>query len=191
MAWPKGRSRKQVIETSDGSTPEVEKPVAKKSFSKGSRWTMKAGNNWETASSEEANIDRFHIPKGRFPEEMDLQWCTETIFGQELPQRMAGFQRAGWTPVHTSDFDNMYKGQFTAADYDGYIKQDGMVLCARPIQDSIRARKREEAKARQVIALKEQAFTGGGMDASGADHPSAKQFNHIRRSVERIDIPKD
>lgn len=172
MAWPKGVSRKK---------PEAEKPP---------QWTMKAGNNWDGAVLEDDLPDRFHIPRDQFPEGMDLQWVTETVFGQNM-QRLAKFEKGGWTPVHASDFDGRFDGIWTPKGSDEYVKEGGVVLCARPIEISLERKRQEKNAAIQQVRMKEQAFLAGGIDASGANHPSATKFNHISRTIERIDVPKD
>lgn len=214
MGWPRGRPRgprktippevmvttEEAIAASAAVNEKFEEVVAqmapkvapKKTGSK-PKWTMKAGGNWEDGDLQFAGDmpDELHIPRDMIPEGMTLQWCTESVWGQELPQRMAAFARAGWTPVHPSDFDARFDGRWTPRGSDEYIRKGGLVLCARPAYISEKARKRQELEARQSLALKEQAFMGGEMNASGADHPTARKFNHITRTVERIDIPKD
>jgi hypothetical protein len=151
---------------------------------------MKAGNNWDGAVMEEELPDRFHIPRDQFPEGMDLQWVTETVFGQNM-QRLTKFEKGGWTPVHSTDFDGRFDGIWTPKGSDEYIKEGGVVLCARPIEISLERKRQEKNAAIQQIRMKEQAFLAGGIDASGANHPSATKFNHISRTFERIDVPKD
>ncbi len=202
MAWPKGTPRKKPETAFPGpidieatvEAPEVQAspPVRAAPKTAGKpQWTMKAGNNWDGAVYEEDLPDRFHIPKDQFPEGMDLQWVTETVFGQNM-QRLNKFEKAGWTPVYTSDFDGKFDdGRYVPKGSDEIIKEGGVVLCARPLSISLERKRQEVAKAKGEIQMKEQAFLGGGIDASGANHPSAKQFNHISRSRERISIPED
>jgi hypothetical protein len=154
------------------------------------KWQMKAGSNWDNAVYTEENPDQFNIPKGDFPEGMDMQWCTETVFGQDVG-RLPKFQRSGWTPVHASDFDGRFDGKWTAKGADEYIRKDGLVLCARPMEISIAARVRQAKAAKEQLALKAEAFTGGQISATGANHPTALATNKISRSIERIDIPTE
>jgi hypothetical protein len=52
---------------------------------------MKAKPNWEDVEDipfEEAP-DKLRIAKELIPEGMDLQWVTDSVFGQPTPQRRA------------------------------------------------------------------------------------------------------
>lgn len=195
MGWPRGKPRKKLDEVDGPSiVPEAdhrESTEAPERFTKSQKkaWRMVAGNNWDSAVEGEENPDRYHIPKDMFPAGMDLQWCTQTIYGQEMTQRINGFFRTGWTPVHKDDFD----GQFAAypTDNSGFVKVDGMALCARPLELSIKARNRDKRRAEEQIQLKEAAFKGGEIPATGANHPSALATNRISRTMERIEVPKD
>lgn len=159
---------------------------------KGSRWTMKAGNRWEDGNDNaDTGPDRLHINKEDIPEGMDLMWVTSAIFGQEVPQHRAQFERKGWTPVHGEDFDGCYDGKFTPKGAKGEIGVDGLVLMARPIELTKKAKQREYAAAREQVRIKEQALRGGDMPVSGADHPSAIGSNRINRSYERLAIPEE
>lgn len=200
MGWEKGRPRKPetafpgpvVLETeAEASELTNAAPVRATPKTAGKpQWTMKAGNNWDGAVLEDNLPDRFHVPRDQFPEGMDLQWVTESVFGQNM-QRLQKFEKAGWTPVHASDFNGRFDGIWTTKGADEYVKDGGVILCARPLEISLERKNQEKKAAVEQIRLKEQAFMGGGIDASGADHPSARQFNHISRSRERIDVPKD
>lgn len=186
MGWPKGKPRgpRKKVEPEEGEAATSVEPKGKQ------KWTMRAGNNWDTASEAEENPDRYHIPKELFPEGMDLQWITQTVYGQDMPQAVNAYFRTGWTPIHADDFDGRF-GKMFPQDSSGYIKLDGMILCARPLELSIAAKRRDQQRAKEQIDLKEEAFRGGGIPATGADHPSALARNRITRSMERIEIPKD
>lgn len=190
MGWPKGKlrgSRKRVEVLPDVGEP---RPTRGASAPKSKKWTMKAGSNWDTASEVDDNPDRYHIPQELFPEGMDLQWITQTVAGQEMPQLVNAYFRAGWTPIHVEDFDGRFN-QLFPGDGAGYINLDGQILCARPLEMSIAAKKRDQQRAKEQISLKEQAFRGGDLPISGVDHPSARAVNRISRTMERIEIPKD
>lgn len=154
------------------------------------RWTMKAGSNWESPSTADEVEDKFHIPREDFPEGMDLFWATRSIWGQEQNQRLNLHYRAGWTPVHKEDFDGRFANRFSVDD-SGYVVQESSILCARPLELSIAARERNERRAKEQISMKEQAFKGGDVGATGGTHESAKAIARISRSMERIEIPKE
>lgn len=178
MGWTKGRprTRKADIGASIRKT-----------------WTMKAGARWEGAEvNDEASEDRLAIAPELIPENMSLQWVTDSVLGQPQPQRRAQFERRGWTPVHPQDFDGRFDGKFTPVGSTSEINVDGLVLMARPIEFTNQARKRERARAIEQVRIKEQALRGGDLPVTlDASHPSAVRSNVINRTMERIQIPSD
>ena len=215
MAWPKGLSRKdffaarerekalkEVMPDTSPAEQHNEQPVsrprpklaevrAEKPKAAKKTWQMKAGNNWETAVETDGdNVNRLEVPADMIPEGMSFEFKTRSIFGQEMKQRLNAAYRAGWTPVHADDFDGRF-AQMWSQDDSGYIVYEACILCTRPIEMTEAARKREKKRAQEQIAMKEQAFKGGEMNATGANHPSATSTNRITRTMERIEIPKD
>ncbi len=210
MAWKKGVSRREYNQSKIKVTAEdvrgfvkdqeeasaalsramSQPPKGKKTWA-----AMKAGNNWDGGIADaEESPDEFNISRDKFPEGMDLQWWTAEIYGQPMKQRMATAARGGWTQVHDTDFDNWHHrvlGARYGLDDGGFIVHKGTALHARPQEISDRSKAREIRKARDVIATREQAFKGGDIGATGANHPSALATNKISRSIERIDIPKE
>src|SRR5262245_21113804 len=183
---PSGSEVSAVIE----EQPALDRPLMRATAKPAKKvWQMKAGNNWDSAQIGEENPDRYYIPSDQRPEGMDLQWNTCTIYGQEMSQHINSWVRSGWTPIHRDDFDGLYRHM--PADDAGFIKLDGMALCARPEEFSRKARARDVAKAREQISLKEQACRGGEINATGANHPSALAHNRITRSMERIEVPQE
>lgn len=163
----------------------------------GARWQMKAGNErWTDGSDHWASGDmpnELQISPDLIPEGISLQWVTDSVYGdsQTFSQRRAGFEKSGWVPVHPEDFDGVFEGMFAPKGAKGEINKGGLVLMAKPTEMVKKSEIREKRKAREQIQIKEQAIYGGEINAMGADHPSAKQFNHVRKSVERITIPTD
>lgn len=191
MGWPKGKPRGP-RKPPEPEAVDAETSTKPKTGGGGVKWAMKAGNNWVDAQPLDDAPDRLHISQDEIPEGMDLQWCTESVYGQSFPQRMSQFERGGWTPVYQSDFDGRFAGRFMPAGLDDIIKVEGLVLCARPIEYSLKARARDQRRAREQVAVKEAALTSGQMEGvTGAQHPSAVRFNHIRRSIEQVEIPKE
>ena len=189
MGWPKGKPRtKQPV-----ATPEAEARTPLQARKSGpGRWSLKAGANWETSESNvPEGIDRYHIPREEIPEGFDLQWVTVSVMGQPTDKERGHFERKGWTPVHQEDFDGRFDGRWMTKGQHGEINEGGQVLMARPLEISIKARKREQQLARDQIRIKEQALYAGDTGVSGADHPSARKFNSINRSIERISVPED
>jgi len=175
------------------SRPRLEARVPSKPQKK--TWQMRAGNNWSAEGDLPPEAASFptDIPE-EWPEGMALQWITTQVRGQPTPERMIAAQRSGWTPVHNDDFDNWHSrvlgGRFSL-DEGGYIVKDNSLLCALPMPNYQKLKKRDEKAAQDQVTLKQQAFTGGEMNATGANHPSAVATNRITRSMERIEIPKE
>ena len=179
MAWPKGKSRKPATE--DGASA----PAPARS------WKMKAEPNWESMSDASDNPDRFHIDRELFPEGMDLQWVTDTVYGQKVPQQRADYEKKGWTPVHQEDFDGRFNGLFMQKNEEGEINNGGQVLMARPLELTIEARKRDAHAAKQQLAIKEAALRGGDIQGVGFDTQHSTVHNKVGRSWERVAVPSD
>lgn len=178
---PRGRPRKN-------PAPKLET----KQEPKTNKFKMKATPNWDNIeASAEETPDKLRIDRSLIPEGLDLQWVTSEVLGQPDPQHRADFERRGWTPVHQEDFDGRFNGMFMAKDAPGEIKVHGVVLMARPIELSIRAKEMDRRKANEQVYIKEQALRAGdipiGLDAR---HPSAINTNKINRTMERLDIPE-
>jgi hypothetical protein len=139
--------------------------------------------------------DRLRIPKDEFPDQFDLQWITDSIFGQPQPHHRSRHERRGWEPVFPEDFEGRYRGRFCPIDYKGEIKVDGMVLMARPRAWSDKARLEDQRRAAEAVMIKERQLRGGEIDGvgmdGGAQHPSAIRTNRIGRSYERLRVPND
>lgn len=159
------------------------------------RYKMKAKPNWEEediGGLADESPDRLGIDPAIVPEGMSLQWVTDSVYGQQVPQHRARFEKRGWTPVHQEDFDKAFDGMFMPKGAEGEIKVDGMVLMARPAEMTRKAKLDDRRKAQEVIRIKEQALRGGDINTSlDSQHPSALGFNKIGRTMERIHIPED
>ena len=159
------------------------------------RYKMKAKPNWDeddVGGMEDESPDRLGIDPAIVPEGMSLQWVTDSVYGQGVPQHRARFEKRGWTPVHQEDFDGVLDGMFMPRGADGEIKVDGMVLMARPEEITRKAKLSERRKAQEIIRIKEQALRGGDINTSlDSQHPSALQTNRINRTMERLEIPED
>lgn len=174
-----GRPRK-VVE------PKVEAKTQPKTQHK-----MRAKPNWETfdATSEDSP-DKLRIDKSLIPEGMDMQWVTSEVFGQPDPQHRADFERKGWTPVHQDDFNGQFDGMFMPKGKEGEITVHGLVLMARPLEFSMKAKKEDRRKAMEQVLIKEAALRGGDIPVTlDARHQTALVSNRINKSIERIEIP--
>lgn len=176
-----GRPRKQV-------EAKVEPKVESKA-----KFQMKARPNWVTMDPDDGDTpDRLRIAPELVPEGFDMLWVTSEVFGQPDPQHRSEFERKGWTPVHQEDFGGRFNGMFMKRDDPNEINVRGLVLMARPKELSIRARKADERRAREQVAIKEAALRYGELPVTlDARHPSAVNTNRINKSYERIIVPED
>ena len=159
-----------------------------------SKYKMKAKPNWEEIDPNmEETPDRLRIPHEMWPEGMSLQWVTDSVLGQSMGQHRSTFERTGWTPVHQSDFDSRFDGMFMPRGKEGEILYEGLVLMARPMEITLKAKREEARRAREQIEIKERALRGGDIPnvSLDAQHKTALQTNKIGKSYERISVPED
>jgi len=189
MGWPKGKPRKP-----QGPTP-LQQAQSKWQAEKAKvdpRNKMKARPNWDDYDSSDRAVDELRIPQGEFPDGMDLQWVAVSCLGQPLTKERSDFERKGWTPVHQSDFDGIYNGRWMKKGEEGEISFKGLVLMARPLEFSLKAKEEDRKAARQQVAVKEAALRGGDLPISlDTQHPTALRSNVINRTVERLTIPEE
>jgi len=174
--WPKGRRRKfRPVETVSRSREvSVERPpMREEAF----------------VYKPEEDDDRLYVPRDIIPPGMDYQWVTCKIYGRPEPQRLARFQRQGWSPVPA----DRHEGLYMPRGYTGPIEIDGLMLHERPMEYTRQARLHEAKKARNQIAIKEAQLKGGDLPNVTLDsrHQTAVASNRIRSSFERLTIPED
>lgn len=157
------------------------------------RYKMRAAPNWESFDpNTEETPDKLRIPEHQVPAGLSLQWVTDSVYGQSVPQHRAQFEKRGWTPVHQDDFDGQFNGMFMPRNAPGEINVDGLVLMARPRELTEKARKADRQAAYEQVAIKEQALRGGDLPVSlDSRHPTAINTNRINKTMERIVVPED
>jgi hypothetical protein len=200
MGWPKGKSRKKVPPAAESKPVNAQAQAAKvKDGTK--HWTQRAGNNWESEKASEflSKVrdykadnwrDRSHDNPFSLSEEaldylrasdLDVQWITESVYGQRQDRRFTAFLANGWTPVEPDTIPGV-----------SAVEIDGSRLCVRPKAISDKARKADKAAATAAWDTKRQYLTEGIPLPSGAGaHPNAIRSNKLNRSLERIDVPRD
>ena len=90
------------------------------------------------------------------------------------------------------DFDGQFDGMFNPKGTTGEINNGGLVLMMRPKEMTEAAERRDYRAAREQVNIKENALRGGDINTSlDSQHPSALRMNTIKKTVERLDIPKD
>jgi hypothetical protein len=70
-----------------------------------------------------------------------------------------------------------------------------MVLVARDKRWSEKAKEDDRRKAQGALAVKEAQLKGGQLEGVGMDggsrHPSALAVNRVRKTTERLQVPRD
>lgn len=139
---------------------------------------------------EDEEQDRLRIGRDNYPDGFDLQWVTHSVFGRVEAQHRGRFERKGWVPVLTTDFDGRYR-HFMPEQHTGEIEVDGLVLMARPKRFSERAKALEDRAANEKVQIKERQLMGGELEGVKFDtqHASALAVNRIGKSYETIAVP--
>lgn len=186
-------SEETVVTAKRGRGRPRKNPIERDEIRPKKTWKMRSNPNWETIDpSFEDSPDQLRIAPHLVPDGISLQWVTESVLGKPMPERLAAFERKGWTVVHNDDFDGQLDGLFDKKGAQAPIRKDGMVLVARPKELTAKARRRDHMAALEKVKIKEQALRGGDIGATlDAQHPNALGFNKINKSIERITVPED
>lgn len=129
---------------------------------------------------------------GDYPEGFDLQWVGVTIWGQHQPQIEAEYTRKGWEPVHHGDFDGRYDGRFLPRSHVGPIIVDGLMLVARPMAWSDKARGLANREAHNRVAIKVGQLKAGELEgvSLNTQHKHLSETNFVNVDVETVSTPK-
>lgn len=138
---------------------------------------------------EDQGLDRLHIPRDMIPAGFDLQWITVSVFGQPQPQHRARFERKGWVPVHSEDWDSRFRGMFLPESHEGEIEVDGLVLMARPMVFSDKARRIDQRNAQERTQIKERQLRGGHLDGVTLDTHHETVINRVEKHLEPVPVP--
>jgi hypothetical protein len=103
---------------------------------------------------------------------------------------MANYARAGWSIVQLGDLGSELDHLTTNSQEGDAITSGDAILLARPAALQAKARAALYKAAGEPIAATAYAVKEGIPNVTGADHPGARAGNHIRKTVERIDIPE-
>jgi hypothetical protein len=137
--------------------------------------------------------NRLHIGREDFPDQFDLQCVTHSIFGQPQDHHRSRMEHRGWTAVYGDDFDGRYAGRF-GGEPGKPIAVDGLVLMARSRAWSEQARREDQVRAGQAVAVKREAISSGSALAEqgvafSTSHPSLRTVNRAKGTMERLQIP--
>jgi hypothetical protein len=128
--------------------------------------------------------DVLHIDSDRIPPDMDLRWVRISTYNQPDPKNYAAAERNAYVKLDPAD----------RREIDGceVVEEGGLVLMARSRSIGERARLQERQAAAAPLEINQRRAEGGDFDNIPLDarHPTARRFNHQRKSVERIEIPQ-
>lgn len=153
----------------------------------------------EEYPTDQIQDQRFYIQRpdlargivGDYPEGFDLQWVAVEVWGQPQPSMVAGFTRMGWEPVHTGDFDGRYDGRFVPRSQEGPIVLEGLMLVARSMSWSNKARAQAQRDAQAQVNVKVRQLQSGDLEkvTLTAAHKHLDKTNYVNMSMEGIHIP--
>jgi hypothetical protein len=113
---------------------------------------------------------------------IDLQWVAESCTGMPLEENVLLRKRNHWEEVEPGSIPEIPT-----------VRKGGLVLMARPRCVSEKARAQQQKDAREP--LETAKLRAGEGDLPGVTlnprHSSARQFNHMRSTVERLNVPQD
>ena len=138
------------------------------------------------------NTSPTHIPQEMIPEGIDLQWVTDTVYGQPDVQGRQSFEINGWRPVTGQMWNNLFDGMFMPKGHPGEIKVMGSVLMERPLELTLEARAEEAAQAHGARVAAEAQLRGGDFTVSerfDTKHPTAQRINKVGRDEGHIQVP--
>lgn len=136
---------------------------------------------------------KLNIPASLIPEGFDLQWVTDSVWGRPEKQHRARFERQGWLSVLADDeIGSRLKGLFVGTGDDGEIIMDGLVLMARPLAFSMKAKQLDRRRAVERVQVKEHQLRTGNLSGITleTDHPTVLNSNVVRRSLDTIAVPQ-
>jgi hypothetical protein len=115
---------------------------------------------------------------------IDLKAVRTHCYGWEDTKNYALHVRNGWQNVEIGDFPDITT-----------VQGDGLQLMARPNAISKKARAQQEAEAREPVAVLKKRAGEGSLEDMGVTldprHSSARNYNKIKSSWERLEIPRD
>ncbi|MDE2096871.1 MAG: hypothetical protein KGL39_06450 [Patescibacteria group bacterium] len=130
-----------------------------------------------------------YIPREMIPEDIDLQWVTDSIHGAPEIHTRQNYEMNAWEPVTPDMFGGRFDGMFMPKGHKGEINVYGQVLMWRPLELTMEARAEESADARNAMIAIETKLRNGQLDGVKFDtqHPSAKKVTSIQH--ERVSTP--
>lgn len=171
MARP--RTERLSVREAEIRTEEVREPVRKKERTR-----------------KGLGIDQMHIPQALIPDDIDLQWNTETVLGMPAQHETIAMAQQGWEPVTVG----MFEGRFDylmPRGHKGQIMYGASRLDWRPLELTMEARAEELQAARGARYAAERKIQNGtpdGVEQSFMDtnHPKAKANTFLRKEHGRV-----
>ena len=127
--------------------------------------------------------DILHIDPDKIPPDMDLRWVRTSTYNQPDPKNYAAAEKNAYVRLDPAD----------RREIDGLdiVEEGGLVLMARSRAISERARSQEYQDAVKPLETQARRAGEGDLDGVSLDARGARKSNFMRRSIEKIEIPKD
>lgn len=184
---PPGSGKKPAL--ADKSSEIADREYAKRIETVGRKKAMVDMSRWDNFQADDLDTpDRLHVPRDVIPDGIDYQWVTDSVLGQPVPQHRAMFEKKGWMPVPAE----RHEGMFMPKGWKGEINVEGQVLMERPLEFSLRAKRKDQQAAREQVRAKEAQIRGGAIDGVAFDtqYGGAKTANKVGHSYERVPVPE-
>lgn len=141
------------------------------------------------------SVNKFAIPQEMIPDDVDLQWNTDSVIGQPQTQERMFMEQQGWQPVTGDMWGGRFDGMFARKGHKGEINVGGLVLMWRPLPLTLEARAEEERDARMARHVEERKMMEGrpdgiNLDMLDPDAGSAKRQTFLRKErVPSMPVP--
>lgn len=132
-------------------------------------------------------VSPFHIDAHRIPPGVTLEWKRYTTLGERNQSYENKMLEQGWRPVPARLFPD-FMPQGTPPD-DAVIR-DGNMLMARRQELTDQARLQERRAAQQQVQTSEARMRDTPGDTMPRNAPAAEKWNSIKRTMERMPVPK-
>jgi hypothetical protein len=109
------------------------------------------------------------------------QWIAISVLGQRQERHIAQMQMNGWTPVQEGEIPGVHE-----VEIDGTTR---LHVRSKTIHD--RAFKAQKEAALSPVQNRSQMLIEGVPGVTGGDHVTARNYNKIRKTMERLEIPQD
>jgi hypothetical protein len=139
----------------------------------------KSGGVFESGAENPLDIPQ-DVLKAYEREGFSFAWVRESCMGQPDPKNVALHERNQWQAVQPGDFEDI-----------PVTSEGGLILMVRPKAIDDKARRMEQAAASAPVTTMHMKMGEGDLPGVTMDARGARRSNFMRKSIEKIEIPKD